>query len=59
MRVMSVGAKALHPDVDWARIARFRNVLTHGYRDINLETVRSVMREEMPALRAVVTSLRS
>jgi len=56
---LSAGAKALHPGVDWGRIARVRNVLTHGYLDIDLEIVWSIMREDMPALKAAASALRS
>ncbi len=56
---LSAGAKALHPDVDWARIARFRNVVTHGYLEVDLEKVWLIMREDMHTLKKAVTALRS
>ena len=34
----------------WRTIAGFRNVLTHGYLDIDLEVVRSVIEQDLPEL---------
>ena len=40
--------------VPWRAIAGFRNVLTHGYLDIDPEVVWSVVEQELPELAAAV-----
>ena len=38
----------------WRAIAGFRNVLTHGYLDIDREVVWSVIEQDLPDLAAAV-----
>lgn len=40
---LSGALKVRHPDVDWVGISGFRNVLVHGYTDIKLDRVWSVV----------------
>jgi uncharacterized protein with HEPN domain len=54
---LSDGLKARHPEVEWDRIAAFRNVLVHNYLGIDLETVWRVVREEVPVLKAQVKTM--
>ena len=49
--------KAAHPQVEWDRIAAFRNVLVHNYLGIDLQTVWRVVEEEIPALKAHVRTM--
>lgn len=54
---LSSGLKAAHPEVEWDRIAAFRNVLVHNYLGIDLETVWRVVREEIPVLKGQVRTM--
>jgi uncharacterized protein with HEPN domain len=49
--------KDAHPQVEWDRIAAFRNVLVHNYLGIDLETVWRVVEEEIPVLKAQVSTM--
>ncbi len=50
-RRLSDAAKARHPEVEWRRIAGFRNVLVHDYLGSDLERIWIVVRDDVPALR--------
>ena len=36
---LTAGLQARHPEVEWRRIAAFRNVLVHDYLGVDLERV--------------------
>ena len=40
---LSDALKARHPEMDWSGIAAFRNVMVHGYMEINLDRVWNVV----------------
>lgn len=42
--------KNAYPEVDWNRIAGFRNILTHEYLNINLKIVWNVIENYLPHL---------
>jgi hypothetical protein len=46
--------KAAYPEMDWRRIADFRNVLAHQYLDIDLEIVWNVIENYLPDLKNTV-----
>ena len=48
------GIRATEPEVPWRAIAGSRNVLLHGYFEIDLEVVWSVVDEDPPILVAAV-----
>ena len=48
-----------HPDVVWSDYAGFRDVLIHRYHDILLEQVWLFSQEDLPALKAAITSMLS
>ena len=50
-RRLSVGLKALHPDVDWKGLAGFRNVLVHDYLGVDLEYVYRAVEHDVPRLK--------
>lgn len=52
---LSDGAKSAQPNVEWAKIAAFRNVLVHNYLGIDLELVWKVIENDLPDLRSAVT----
>lgn len=39
-----------HPDIPWALAYRMRNALSHGYADIDLETVWNTARNDLPPM---------
>ena len=56
---LSVGLKAGYPEVPWARLASFRNVLVHNYLGIDLHIVWSITQREVPELKHVVLQMRA
>jgi uncharacterized protein with HEPN domain len=51
---LSDALKAAHPEIEWRRIAAFRNVLVHDYLGIDLETVWEIVRRDVPQLKSTV-----
>jgi uncharacterized protein with HEPN domain len=43
--------KASHTQADWKGLSGVHNVLTHGYLDIRLERVWTVLEQDLPTLR--------
>jgi uncharacterized protein with HEPN domain len=56
---LSEPAKATHPDVEWRRIAAFRNILVHGYLGIDLDTVWDITQRDVPELKQAVEEILS
>lgn len=52
---LSGAAKEASPEVEWARIAAFRNVIVHNYLGVDLERVWEVVRAEIPDLKRHVS----
>ena len=46
-----------HPEVPWRQIIGMRNVLTHGYFDIDLDIVWSVIERDLGKLRSQVETI--
>jgi uncharacterized protein with HEPN domain len=40
-----------HPEVEWARISAFRNVLVHGYLGVDLARVWDITQSNVPELK--------
>jgi uncharacterized protein with HEPN domain len=51
---LSDEAKESQPQIDWYKIAGFRNILVHDYLGIDTETVWNIIKKELPALREAV-----
>jgi len=49
--------KAARPDIEWRRIAAFRNVLVHDYLGVDLERVWEIVQSDVPRLKQVVEAL--
>ena len=46
--------KAARPEIEWDRIAGFRNVLVHDYLGIDLETIWEIIRSDLPGLKDAI-----
>jgi uncharacterized protein with HEPN domain len=49
--------RSLHPNIEWAKIVGFRNILVHEYFGVKLETVWSAIQEKIPMLEELTKSL--
>jgi uncharacterized protein with HEPN domain len=56
---LSADLKAENPDVEWATLAAFRNVLVHDYLGIDIELVWTVVTQDIPELKGKVTKILS
>lgn len=52
---LSETLKARRPEVDWRRIAAFRNVLVHDYLGIDLGRVWEIVQRDVPVLKSAVS----
>jgi uncharacterized protein with HEPN domain len=48
---ISEARKLSHPEIDWFRIAGFRNVLVHDYLGLDLDTVWNILENDLPDLK--------
>lgn len=46
-----------HPEVPWAEIIAFRNILVHEYFRVNLEIVWRIVERELPDLKAKIEAI--
>ncbi|MCH7556010.1 MAG: DUF86 domain-containing protein [Planctomycetes bacterium] len=49
--------KAAHPEIEWARIAAFRNVLVHNYLGIDIDRVWEITQRDVPELKRAILSM--
>lgn len=54
---LSETAKARHPEIEWARVAAFRNVLVHDYLGIDVERIWEITRRDVPELKAGISAM--
>ena len=48
---LSDDLKSTHPDVEWRRIAAFRNILVHDYLGIDLDMIWQITQHDVPQLK--------
>ena len=49
--------KENHPEIDWHKIAGFRNVLVHDYLGVDVERVWNILEKEIPMLKEAVRKM--
>jgi len=49
--------KTSRPEVDWAGLSAFRNVVVHDYLGIDLEEIWEIVEKDLPALKSKVEEL--
>ena len=54
---LSDASKAAHPEIEWSRIAAFRNVLVHNYLGIDLDAVWEIVQRDIPELKRVIVAM--
>ena len=48
---LSDDLKEAHPEIEWYRIAAFRNVLVHDYLGIDIERIWEITQKDVPPLK--------
>lgn len=56
---LSSDLKSANPDVEWATLAAFRNVLVHDYLGIDIELVWTVVSQDIPDFKGKITKILS
>ena len=54
---LSDALKVQHPEVDWASIAAFRNVVVHDYLGIDLPRVWDIVECDLPNLKRAISTI--
>lgn len=49
--------RARHPEIEWHRIAAFRNVLVHDYLGIDVERIWQIMQRDVPQLKLAILTM--
>ena len=56
---LSDNLKSAHPDVEWATLLAFRNVLVHDYLGIDIELVWTVVTQDVPEFKKKIIKILS
>ena len=56
-RVLTEELRQAHPEVPWRQMVAMRNVLIHGYFDVDIDLVWSVAQNDLPKLGAQVRAI--
>ncbi len=54
---LSDAIKDTEPDIPWDDIKKFRNVVTHDYLNVDLDSVRRVIESNLPPLGEAITRM--
>jgi uncharacterized protein with HEPN domain len=55
---LSDAAKSRRPEIEWRKIAGFRNVLAHDYLSVDLDKVWEIIERELPNLKRAIEAMR-
>lgn len=54
---LSDDLKETHPEIEWYRIAAFRNVLVHDYLGIDIERIWEITQQDVPELKRAILAM--
>lgn len=54
---LSDDLKAAYPEIEWFRIAAFRNVLVHDYLGIDVERIWEITQHDVPRLKRTILAI--
>jgi len=54
---LSSEVKTERPEIEWARMAAFRNVIVHDYLGLDVERIWDVITRDLPSLRAALQAI--
>jgi len=54
---LSEQIKQTRPEIDWHRIAGFRNALVHDYLGVDLEGIWNIVEKEIPTLKKAIHAM--
>ena len=54
---LSSELKAKYPEIQWQRIAAFRNILVHDYLGIDIEKIWDISRNDIPELKRTIQDM--
>jgi uncharacterized protein with HEPN domain len=54
---LSAELKESHPEVNWRKIAGFRNVVVHDYLGLNMRTVWEIVTGDLPDLKRHIAAM--
>jgi uncharacterized protein with HEPN domain len=49
--------KQVHPEIEWYRIAAFRNVLVHDYLGLDIERIWEITQRDVPELKQAILAM--
>jgi uncharacterized protein with HEPN domain len=56
-QMLSDDAKEKYYEIDWYRIAAFRNVLVHDYLGVDIERIWEITQHDVPPLKEVILTM--
>ena len=54
---LSEQIKENQSEIDWFKVAGFRNILVHDYLGVDVETIWNIVEKELPALKNAVCTM--
>ncbi len=55
---LSNEAKEKHLEIDWYKIAGFRNILVHDYLGVDTEKIWNILKNEIPPLKKTILKMK-